>query len=494
MLAASVMAVTIPFALVAPSQAAEAAPPLLSIRPVSSFMKIYDDSGTGADDDVAIWRPDLRSAPGYHSLGDVAMDVHDREPANAFVVKGPEGTLVPPLDFRLIWNDRGSGGDQDGSLWQPIAPAGYTCLGDVAADGYDKPSKNAVRCIRSVYTVPGTPKKVWDDGGSGAGMDVGVWDSAPSDAHGLTVSTFVGHSSHEHAGAAGRYRVLNKSLTDVPVLSGGAVTGAVARALAPRIWLASGEEYYPAGVGDFLPHVREENGYLVTRQSLGCDACTEPAFLDGRRPDEHHVPAYAQIVDRTQDGAPTNVTDVIYWMFFPYNQGKEVCIGLDSPIGCVGGTERFGNHVGDWGHLVIRFVDDLPHQIYLSTHSSGSQYLFGDKEVTLDGWQPVAYAGRGSHELYARPGTHVYYTLPNGGHLADETDQGLLWDTAATIVPYRWQPTGSYTGPLSWLNITSRWGNPESGCVPVIDQCVLEDGPTAPMKRDYAQPPLAPLE
>ena len=37
------------------------------------FAWIYDDSGTGANDDVAIWRPDLSQYPGFYSLGDVTM-------------------------------------------------------------------------------------------------------------------------------------------------------------------------------------------------------------------------------------------------------------------------------------------------------------------------------------------------------------------------------------------------------------------------------------
>ncbi|MEU9015070.1 Vps62-related protein [Streptomyces sp. NPDC048479] len=466
----------------------------MSVRTIGSFTKIYDDSGTGADDDVAVWRPDLGNMPGYHSLGDVAMNVHDRAPANAFVVKGPKDALEPPTDYQLIWSDHGSGGDQDGSLWQPIAPPGYTCLGGVAAHGYSKPSTDVVRCIKTVYTAPGTPRKVWDDEGSGAEMDVSIWEAAPIDAHGLIVSGFVARTSHEQPGNAGLYRVLNKTMTDIPAFSATPVTPKTARAMAPRIWLDSDEQYFPADVEDFLPHVREEDGYLVTKQPLGCDSCTDPRFLYGQRPYERDVPAYAQILNRTQDGAPTTITDIFYWMFYPYNQGKEVCVGWDSPAGCIGGTKRFGNHVGDWGHAAIRFVDNLPHQLFLSSHSGGTQYFYGDKNVELHNWQPVAYAGRGSHELYATPGRHVYHELPQGGDLADDTDQGMMWDTAAALVPYQWQPLGSYKGSLSWLNITSRWGNPESGCLPIIDQCVLEDGPTALMKRDYAQPPLTPLE
>ncbi|MFC5799058.1 Vps62-related protein [Streptomyces formicae] len=477
------------------SHGAAAAVALLSIRPTSAFTEIYDDSGTGADDDVSIWRPDVSQTPGYYPLGDVAMDAHGTPPANSFVVSGPDGALAPPVDYWLIWTDRGSGGDRDGSLWAPVAPAGYRCLGSVAVNGYSKPPTDLIRCVKSVYVVAAEATKVWDDSGSGADTDLGIWEATPADAYGLAASTFIGRPSHADAGGREMYQVLNKTMTDAPVFSQAPMTAATARAFAPRVWLESQERYLPSSVEHFLPNVREDDGYLVTRQPLGCDSCTDPVFLRGQNPDRQAVSSYAQIVHRTQNGAVTNITDIFYWMFYPYNQGKDVCLGWDSSAGCIGGTKSFGNHVGDWSHLTIRFVDNLPHQIYLSAHSSGQQYLFGDKHVQLANWRPTAYAGRGSHELYATAGEHVYYDLPNGGDLADQTDRGTLWDTAQALVPYAWQPTGAYTGSLSWLNITSRWGNPRAGCLPEpIDQCVLEDGPTAISDRNYAQPPLMPLE
>lgn len=472
------------------------APVALNVRPLGAFTEIYTDSGTGAEDDLSVWRPDVSKTPGYFSLGDVAMADHGTPPATSFVISGPTDALAPPVDYQRIWTDRGSGGDQDGSVWAPVAPPGYQCLGSVAAAGYDKPSTDLVRCVKSLYLVAGTAVKVWDDTGSGADGDLGIWQSDPSDAHGLSASTFIARPSHTDTGGPELYKVLDKTRIDVPGWPHGPVTAAAARAFAPRVWLHSKEEYFPSSVAYFLPHVHEDSGYLVTNEPLGCDACTDPPFLRGQRPDLNAVDAYAEIVPRTRDGAVTNVTDIFYWMFFPYNRGKDVCVGWDSPMGCVGGTKSFGNHVGDWAHLAIRFVDGLASQVYVSTHSGGTLYTFGDKNLTLtpEG-RPVVYAGQGSHELYAAPGRHIYHDLPNGGHLADDTDQGFLWDTAQALTPFAWQAAGTYTGSLSWLNISSRWGNHGSGCLPApISQCVLEDGPEPVMDRDYAQPPLAPLE
>ena len=51
----------------------------------------------------------------------------------------------------MIWNDKQSGGKQDGSFWHPQAPYGYIALGDVACNGYDPPSTQFTAeyaCIR----------------------------------------------------------------------------------------------------------------------------------------------------------------------------------------------------------------------------------------------------------------------------------------------------------------------------------------------------------
>ena len=54
-----------------------------------------------------------------------------------------------------------------------------------------------------------------------------------------------------------------------------------------------------------------------------------------------------------------------YWMFYPFSEGKAVCV-LDLgffgswPIPTVGGIclgilKEYGNHVGDWEHMSLYF-------------------------------------------------------------------------------------------------------------------------------------------
>jgi len=468
-------------------------PQRLEVLQASRFTWAYDDRGTGSHNDVSVWRPDLSQYPGYFSLGDVAMPNHGTPPGSTFVVRGDGDLLAPPVGYNWVWSDWGSGGDHDVSIWDPIAPEGYTCLGTVVALGYDAPSTQLIRCIKSAYVLPANTAWVWSDSGSGADHDVSFWQVDARDFRGLRLSTF---GAIQYYGSPTRtYWTLNKSATANSELSGAPVDASVAWRYAPRVWLAAGEYYLPSSTSFFLPNVHEEvhdgESYLVTNEPLGCDSCTDPQFLDGQNPAQTAVPVYAEIVPRTQGGVPSNVTDVLYWMFYPYNNGKRVCIGWMSPLGCVGGYSTFGNHVGDWEHMTLRFIDGRPAQVYMSQHSGGQLFDYGDKAVIMDDWRPEVFAALGSHGVYPDARRHTYESLPNGDTLNDDTSYGTAWNTWDALEVFQVQPPGSYTGSLSWLNFTGRWGNPESGCglaEEVSGECVLNPGPASLMTRSVSNP------
>ncbi|WP_199741898.1 Vps62-related protein [Corallococcus sp. CA047B] len=468
-------------------------PKALEVKATSRFTWVYDDHGTGATNDISVWRPDLSQSPGFFSLGDVAMSNRGQAPATTFLVRGEGDLLARPSNYTWTWSDSGSGGTHDVSFWEPVAPAGYTCLGHVAVLGYSKPSTDLIRCVRSEYVLPANPAWVWDDSGSGANDDIGVWQAVARDHRGLPASTFVSRPSHGDTGGS-RYWVLNKSATSNPELRGLPVDAQTVAAFAPRVWLHPDESYFPSSTQFHLANVHEENGHLVTNQALGCDSCTDPQFLDGQRPNQTSVPVYAQIIPRTQGGQPTNVTDVLYWNFYPYNNGKRVCIGWYSPWGCVGGYSTFGNHVGDWEHLTVRFIDGRPAQVYLSQHANGQLFTFGDKAVFLAGWHPEVFSANGSHGLYPDAARHIYETIFNGDFLADDTGAGLAWDTWNHVVSIPWQPAGTYTGSLSWMNLTAYWGNPEGGCDNPTGYCVNSGGPSPLRNRSVYQPEYMTLE
>ncbi|WP_421109222.1 Vps62-related protein [Streptomyces sp. NEAU-S77] len=95
------------------------------LRPPTGFTKIWGDHGTGSDKDGSVWRPVPPS--GYVALGDVFVSGYNSpNPAQyACVRKDAVGGHRYVREARIggeIWNDRGSGGDRDVSVWAVQAP------------------------------------------------------------------------------------------------------------------------------------------------------------------------------------------------------------------------------------------------------------------------------------------------------------------------------------------------------------------------------------
>lgn len=147
--------------------------------------------------------------------------------------------------------------------------------------------------------------------------------------------------------------------------------------------------------------------------------------VDLRRREHRHPPSQKPIAGPDSGGysdAPAililvdkghGVLDAFWFYFYSYNLGVTVF------------NMRFGNHVGDWEHSLIRFYNGKPKAVFFSAHSGGTAYTWDAVEKGKGG-RPVLYSARGSHAMYAMPGKHPY-VLP-GGILADVTDKGPLWD------------------------------------------------------------------
>jgi hypothetical protein len=119
------------------------------------------------------------------------------------------------------------------------------------------------------------------------------------------------------------------------------------------------------------------------------------------------------------------VLDAYWFFFYSYNLGQTVA------------RLRFGNHVGDWEHCMVRFQDGVPRAVFLSEHEGGQAFEFGAmSRYRRFPDRPVIFSAVGSHAMYALPGKHPY-VLPFG-MLADETDRGPLWDPAKNTYAYHY--------------------------------------------------------
>mmetsp|Transcript_2963 Transcript_2963/g.6500 ORF Transcript_2963/g.6500 Transcript_2963/m.6500 type:complete len:1161 (+) Transcript_2963:145-3627(+) len=179
----------------------------------SSMTSVYDDRGSGANNDFSDWRPDDSSFDEWYSLGDAGLPRYGSAPSNGLLVKAPGDILMPPLDYSLIWKDSGSGGDMDGSFWEPIPPTGYTCLGHVVQPNYRKPSTNLIRCIKTSYVTDAGKSWLWTDAGSGADWDASVYQVESQQPDSLGPNTLITRRSHV-APDARHFKALNMKCID----------------------------------------------------------------------------------------------------------------------------------------------------------------------------------------------------------------------------------------------------------------------------------------
>ena len=145
------------------------------------------------------------------------------------------------------------------------------------------------------------------------------------------------------------------------------------------------------------------------------------------------------------------IVDAFWFFFYSFNLGNVVF------------NVRFGNHVGDWEHTMIRFHHGVPKAVFFSEHNFGSAYSY--EAVEKLGKRPVIYSAVGTHAMYATSGLHPY-VLP-WGILHDQTDRGPLWDPALNTHAYTYDPKNDTVrasnltpqAPTGWFHFAGRWGD-----------------------------------
>lgn len=156
------------------------------------FRFLWNDQGSGANQDGAFWLPVKQSGVGgdWRAIGAVGVtnyhDVNGR--MGGLLIRaagGSEAIVASPRDYERIWADHGSGAKHDGAVWRPIPPDGYAALGDLFWGGYGKPPLNAIWCVRKdfagrAYVSDGAVGDgIWNDRKSGADRDVSTWSIQP---------------------------------------------------------------------------------------------------------------------------------------------------------------------------------------------------------------------------------------------------------------------------------------------------------------------------
>ena len=143
--------------------------------PVSDYDEVWNDSGSGANQDVSVWRP--RVPAGCHLIGMTAKNGHSRPTFPTLVIRAGGRDIAPPKRFDLVWwQERGR---RRFWCWRPIPPAGYVSLGDVGTTSETPPSHKDVACVALACLSPNRQPlggQIWNDRGGGAPKDAAFYE------------------------------------------------------------------------------------------------------------------------------------------------------------------------------------------------------------------------------------------------------------------------------------------------------------------------------
>jgi len=159
----------------------------LRVKAVVDYDFVYADTGTDTGLNLGIYkakRPNgwfyLGYTPAFAADGPHASS-YSRTPGRTIIVKD-DGTdkLVDPVRYEWLWNDWKTGGDQDVTFWRPVAPQGYTCIGDVVRLSHDRNQPNfPIKCVRNDLLTEAASNFYWNDSGSGGAYKGVAYLSVP---------------------------------------------------------------------------------------------------------------------------------------------------------------------------------------------------------------------------------------------------------------------------------------------------------------------------
>lgn len=209
----------------------------------NSYSWVLDDWRSKARLDVSIWIPNQaifeneRYYPvGYVAVGPARWGEYGGAPKFADAVRvngtGPDkstivvtGDVKPPIDYIWKWNSAGSPMYWAGSMWTPVPPPGYACLGDIMVRGWGKPpigDAAPIRCIPAKYVeaIPnGGNVLIYNDQGSRAyadgsifGMTNGAYGQGSPDNGYNCFRCVSGYPGRMGNGSFPFYRILDEKL------------------------------------------------------------------------------------------------------------------------------------------------------------------------------------------------------------------------------------------------------------------------------------------
>lgn len=439
---------------------------------------------------VAFYKP-VGIPEGFHILGYYCQPSY--KPLRGFVLVAREveasssdinnhyklPALSDPLDYTLVWCTN-SGTNKIGVsvdsayFWLPQPPEGYKALGYLVTNKPGKPNLDEVSCVRADLTDKCEPyRTILYAGSKIPEFSFWAWSLRPCDrgmlGKGVSVGTFFCCSSCWNMGEelpVACLKNLNPILPAMPRLH---QIHALIEHYGPTVFFHPAEVYLPSSVDWFF-----KNGALLYRKGMSTGEAIDEAGSNlpggGRNDGEfwidlpnddrrefvkHGDLESAKLYVHVKPGLGGTFTDIVMWVFCPFNGPSTLKFGITSVA-----FSKVGEHVCDWEHFTLRicnFSGEL-WSIYFSQHSGG-KWLDANELEYIDGNKAVVYSSKNGHASFPNPGTYIQGSSKLGiGIRNDASRSNFIVDSSIHYEVVAAEYLGDVVKEPQWLQFMREWG------------------------------------
>ena len=150
--------------------------PKLEVAYSCDLRATWNDGGSGGVRDVTLYEPS--AVKGYSIVGGYAQGNFESPYGCVAVVRASnQDLLAAPIKWKRVWADKGSGARLDGSIWEAVPPSpNYVCIGALGMEGYNAPKVHNYACVhRCLVREVGASNPVWTDDKTGAKSKVSIY-------------------------------------------------------------------------------------------------------------------------------------------------------------------------------------------------------------------------------------------------------------------------------------------------------------------------------
>eukprot|EP01018_Ginkgo_biloba_P039035 Gb_29516 [translate_table: standard] len=436
----------------------------IEIFQVSTFEKIWSSNEGGKDDKGASFYKPIGVPKGYFSLGhygqpnsdpfqglmivatdsivstkfradseesEAAMEgmstIHELQSTQFGSESVQPAAMEKPSDYNLIWSSESWAGKQDGHgyFWVPQPPQGYKALGFVVTNTPEKPGVEQVRCVRSDLTdMCEIDGMIWSTEANTHKNVFSAWNVRPKvrgvKAPGVFVGTCYCNNDLNPENTLPIACLKNVSSDNLSAMPNIKQVHEIVQNYGPTVFFHPDEKYFPSSVNWFF-----KNGALLYKKDTTIPP--EPIAMDGsnlpqggsndgeywldlpkddgaRKIEKQGDLQSAEVYVHIKPMLGGTFSDVVMWMFYPFNGAGTLRVGLlNIPL------KKLGEHVGDWEHFTLRisnFTGKL-WRVYLSQHRAGQWVSASSLEYLEGNNKALIYSAKSGHANFPHEGNFL---------------------------------------------------------------------------------------